>query len=114
MPFYHFRQNNTGGSFDYDRDLGITVNVVIEGDDADDITERAAKIGLYWDGCQYEKDCPCCGDRWSRPWAEHLDEHPMVYGEPVGSVTYTYGKPLRDGKNNICVHFADGRMEWYP
>lgn len=65
MPFYEYRQNNSGGGF-----TGPAINVYVE---ADNVGE-ANKIFQTIDGCyfdpDYERDCECCGTRWSEPWDE--------------------------------------------
>lgn len=81
--FFTFNQNNSGGSFSYDESSGISECVIIEAKDADQANDRAECIGLYFDGCSDEMDCPCCGDRWSRVWKEDGDEIPSLYGEDV-------------------------------
>lgn len=50
MAFYHLSQNKSGGGFDFDEAAGITHNVVIEADSAEEATERAESIGCYWNG----------------------------------------------------------------
>lgn len=81
--FYQFRQNNSGGSFDFDADRGISVNVVIEADSAADANLRAELIGIYFDD-DYDIDCECCGTRWSEIWRDEAgDEQPSVYGEVI-------------------------------
>jgi hypothetical protein len=59
--FYHFCQNNSGGSFRYNDALGITEHVVIEANSADEANEKAEQIDLYFDGCLFGDDCSCCG-----------------------------------------------------
>ena len=61
MPWYKYRQNNSGGGFDYNENDGISVNVIVEARHELDADERACEIGLYFDG---EGDCFCCGNRW--------------------------------------------------
>lgn len=75
--YAHFSQNNSGGSFDYDKEKGISVAVVIECDSILDAIRRAKKIGIYFNGVDKNIDCGCCGDRWSKPYK--LDEKPMRY-----------------------------------
>ena len=57
--YYHYRQNNSGGSFIVNSD--VTVNVIIEADSADDANEKAKDIGIYFNGVDEGIDCPCCG-----------------------------------------------------
>lgn len=62
--FYHFHQNNSGGSFKINDDVAI--NVIIEATSAAQANGRAQEIGIYFDGCDSGEDCSCCGDRWYR------------------------------------------------
>lgn len=80
--FYHYSQNNSGGSFDFDPASGITHNVIIEARDGDHADERAKEIGLYFNGVEDGLDCDCCGNRWSQSYGNGTDE-PTIYGEPV-------------------------------
>lgn len=65
MPYWSFRQNNSGGVFH-----GPAVNVVVKADDAAHANLIASGIsGVYFDGCENDVDCPCCGDRWYRAGA---------------------------------------------
>ena len=59
---YEFSQNNSGGQYDYDENLGEYV--YIEADSPEKALEIADDIGIYFDGCQQGLDCSCCGDRW--------------------------------------------------
>ena len=83
MAFYEFSQNNSGGSFDHDRDAGIGYRVWIEANNADQANDLAEGIGLYFDGCDTGMDCDCCGDRWYRQYGEAGTDEPTVYGGPV-------------------------------
>lgn len=85
MKYYHFRQNNSGGSFDIDDK--VTVNVWIQAETANQANERAEDIGIYFDGVDDEVDCACCGDRWypaserdSVPSPEDIDDGDMFDG----------------------------------
>ena len=64
MPFFEYRQNNSGGSFD--TDMGHAIYV--EADTLNEANARAEFVGVYFNGCDSGQDCPCCGDRWSEPW----------------------------------------------
>jgi len=108
--FYTFSQNNSGGSFDFNEEAGITHYVIVEADNSDQASARAQDIGLYFNGCDEGIDCHCCGDRWSEPWKDDGDAQPLYYDQPVAEAISPY--PCRNGKD-ICVHYADGRREWY-
>ncbi len=77
MPFFTFRQNNSGGSFE-----GF-VYVCIEAADADEANEAAAEYGIYFNGVDKGLDCPCCGDRWTCAWDSDGTAVPMIYGRPA-------------------------------
>lgn len=109
--FYCFKQNNSGGSFDFDEDKGITHFVIIEGNTLEDILNKAESIGIYFNGVENEMDCECCGDRWYVPWKEDLEDTPKIYEEDIKDYDFEY-KWMPEGKE-ACVHYLDGRMEWY-
>lgn len=120
MPFYHFHQNNTGGYFIFDEKQGISCNVIIEGDNLDEIIKRAKAIGIYFDGCKKGYDCRCCGDRWTRPWPdEPLDKVPTQYGKRVypnqsyRQVGLIGIKWMKKGKPEGYIHYKDGRIVPY-
>lgn len=111
--FYTFRQNNSGGVFDYDEERGISVYVIVEADSADDAVDRAEGIGLYFDG---GGDCECCGPRWSDfLWDGAGDEEPSLFGEPVdlsedAKLSGAWNmKWIEDGYETF-VHYQDGRI----
>ena len=119
MPFFDYRQNNTGGSFVSDHVAGISLTVIVEAADWREANERAEMIGLYFDGCSDGRDCSCCGDRWypKSDW-DKGDEVPSVYGNPVEkevperlsfAVEYIGGK----SKPTIYVHYLSGAIGNY-
>lgn len=84
--FYHYPQNNSGGSF-----TGKYHHIIIEAnsaEQADALAESGTEI--YFDGCQTGSDCDCCGDRWSRAWSSGGDETPQIYSGPVEEWTDKY------------------------
>ena len=111
MPFFHFNQNNSGGSFDFVESKGITHHVVIEAKDADDANIITIMKGLYFDGCDSGQDCSCCGDRWYRAYGKG-DEFPSIYGERLGIKSFTAYGWMDEGRET-AVHYADGRIEWF-
>lgn len=72
--FYEFHQNNPGGFFD----KNMPRYLWIEASSKDEACEIAEEHGVYFDGIDEGIDCPCCGDRWYRPWRsmtrEEIDE----------------------------------------
>jgi len=61
--YYEFRQNNSGGHFEENENVGQLV--IIEASDPTEAYEKADNIGIYYDGVEKGIDCDCCGDRWS-------------------------------------------------
>lgn len=107
--FYNFDQNNSGGSFDFDANMGITHHVIVEADNPSEANERAESIGVYFDDT-YEVDCECCGSRWTSLWdGDTGSEHPEVYGDPVETYTPLINWMGEDPE--VFVHYADGRVE---
>ena len=57
--FYTFDQNNSGGQF-----IGPNY-IIIEADSAEEANTIAQEsAGVYFNGCEDNIDCECCGDRW--------------------------------------------------
>ncbi len=79
--FYQFRQNNSGGDF-IENDK-VAHFVIIEANDHNHANEIAESIGIYFDGCEKEIDCECCGDRWIEVEEYEGDDSPILYGEPI-------------------------------
>ena len=95
LRWFHYHQNNTGGS------LVGPENVIVQAVTAEEANERGAGLaGLYFDGISKKLDCACCGDRWYRAWeSRDGDAFPSAYGEP-----------LEPGEDVLLV-YADGWME---
>jgi hypothetical protein len=106
--FFHFNQNNSGGSFVEDNEAGITTDVIIEAFDAAEANEKAEQIGIYFDGCEKEIDCPCCGDRWY-PAYDEGDVEPMMHGRSL----YKYGIDNFTGffEYKVFIHYLNGRID---
>ncbi len=97
--FYTFQQNNSGGQWDIDQNVShITI---IEAASIESALDKATDIGIYFDGVYNERDCPCCGDRWSR-WPEETKKL-VVYGRPIED--YFLDRFTDD--DIITVHFKD-------
>lgn len=106
--WWHFSQNNSGGSFGHDPDRGIGYSVFVEAHSADEASARAQDIGIYFDGVREGLDCECCGDRWSEPWGGG-DTEPNQYGRNV--------RPASDGESPTLdwgipsyIHPIEGRF----
>lgn len=106
--FYHYRQNNTGGSFDVDDN--VHTNVIIEANSADEANDRAETIGIYFDGVTKGMDCDCCGSRWSSQYDDSDGtDTPTIYGESLDEYQVD-SYFVKDGVKAI-VYYLDGRKE---
>src|SRR6185436_6453216 len=105
VPFYHYSQNNSGGRFSVQEAEGITHHVIIEASDAAHANRRAESIGLYFDGCENDQDCSCCGDRWSRAY-DPGDTVPLLYGSPPESHSPDM-RFLDDDQPEWIIHYLD-------
>lgn len=100
MPYYRFHQNNSGGGFDHDPKAGIGYDVYVEARCPAEANQRAEDIGLYFDGCDKNIDCECCGgDRWT--CAEPGDDEsaaPLAAADDISARTdwriFSYAHPL--------------------
>ena len=113
--FYHFSQNNSGGSFSFNENRGITHHVIIEADSAFQANQNAKEmLGIYFNGCREGRDCECCGDRWDEVQEYSGKEFPHFYGTPVQEFTNSeyFFRWMEPGKE-ACVHYKDGRKEWF-
>lgn len=80
MPFYHYSQNNSGGSFCVDE--RVAHHVIIEADSPGQANMIAEGVGIYFNGCADGRDCDCCGDRWYEMWdSEKGNDEPLIYGD---------------------------------
>lgn len=98
--YYTFDQTNSGGRFDIDLSKGIDEFVIIEAEHAASANDKALDIGLYFDGCDHDVDCPCCGDRWCRVNESDGYAVPTVRGMPVMSTN----------DRSCAIHYADGKI----
>ena len=118
--FFHYRQNNSGGSFQ-----GPAINVIIEAPMYVIANDIAETNNLYFSGCDTGQDCSCCGDRWSAAWGNDGDTEPMVYGKPVaeyldakadftlGTNRDYYKTSMYDGILPVLVIYQDGTRKEY-
>ena len=109
--YFTFNQNNSGGTFDLDKEQGITYFVIIEADDFDDANDRAENIGLYFDGIG---DCPCCGDRWHKQdCSEDGTEVPNVYERSPAEYVESKINSWMEAGYGVAVHHKSGKVDWY-
>lgn len=106
--YYRFIQNNSGGFFINDDDKGICEYVIIEAESGDDANERAEKIGLYFDGASYGKDCDCCSDRWYRAYDKEGKDTPMLDNDSI------YDVIANEYRKGAYIHYIDKPMEYIP
>lgn len=100
MAFFTFRQNNSGGAFDIDD--SVDRFVIIEASNSDEANNRALDIGIYFNGCDNEIDCPCCGDRWFPVWKDDATESPEIYGDFASDRNYPF-----------IIYYSDGKIDRY-
>lgn len=114
MKFFTYSQNNSGGHFDIND--SVSLFVIIEAASAADANAKARSVGIYFNGCEDERDCPCCGDRWYSQWDDEGDVEPTIYGEPVSQHMAKEGMRLlfaKPGKPYIHVYYANGEKITY-
>lgn len=109
LRYFHFSQNNSGGSF-YINDE-VAYHVIIQAHSAENANEIALDIGIYFDGCSSGRDCDCCGDRWSSQWYDEIgDETPLIYGDDPVTFNDMFTKP---GEPVCYVYHYDGTKTTY-
>lgn len=101
MKFFKFRQNNSGGHWYIDDEVGLGPNVWIEANSPKDANRRAEDLGIYFDGVATGNDCECCGDRWSPVWAEDTGKDAPVVDSKYDFYWY----------DTVYVHHADGKID---
>jgi hypothetical protein len=107
--FFHFSQNNSGGSFDINDT--VAHHVIIEAVSASDANARAEAIGIYFEGCANGNDCSCCGDRWSKQWGDDEGaETPLIYNDQPESYEDYFTK---EGQPVCHVYRLDGSKTTY-
>ena len=67
MKKFTYHQNNSFGV--WQDNMPQVLEVWAETAEGADI--KAESMGVYFDGCENEIDCPCCGDRWYRQYDEY-------------------------------------------
>lgn len=112
MPFFTFRQNNSGGGNDIDESRGIGHYVIVEASDADHANYLARQIGVYFEGVAAGIDCDCCGDRWYQQWQTTGDAVPTIYGLPLKALLVNR-EPYDVRPDLAFVHHLDGRVVAY-
>ena len=111
--FYTFGQNNSGGSFDFDKKSGITHWVIIEADSVEHANDRATDAGIYFDGGYDGRDCSCCGDRWYPTRYSKGTNTPTIYEMPIKEYFKDNPHLWMEKGFEICIHYKDGCLEWH-
>jgi hypothetical protein len=113
--FYTFNQNNSGGSFVFDEDRGLSTHVIVEADSADAANDIAESIGIYFNGCDLGIDCTCCGNRWGAVYETQGESEPSIYALTIRE--WMSAQPSfkwqGEGKPEIYVHYADGTLQGF-
>jgi hypothetical protein len=106
--FYNFSQNNSGGSFEVDKN--VCENVIIAATSPEDANARAEEVGIYFDGALDDgPDCSCCGDRWSRQYgAAEASETPKIWGQSVEEYLSDKNTLFR---NKVIIYYPDGSKQ---
>jgi hypothetical protein len=112
MAFYEFDQNNTGGSFDVDDKL--CRRLWIEADSESEAEAKAFNMGVYYNGCDDERDCPCCGDRWYSPSV--MKQFPYKYSDKTTFQSIDdYAQYMADNYGwtvpDIRIFYKDGNVK---
>lgn len=125
--YYTFDQNNSGGRFHVNHNTGITHYVIIEAANAKAANSRAEDIGIYFNGCENNQDCSCCGDRWQRTTEQDGTESPEIFGQPAekyksdielfsSDTAISYGKQDIDKEKkalkSVAIHYLSGEIKW--
>lgn len=102
MKFYEYSQNNTGGSFI--KEMGYAI--IIQANSNEEADRIAESKGVYFDGCENDRDCSCCGDRWDRAYGEGTEE-PEFYSKKHSP----NGKPYINWNLPTNIYYKDGTTE---
>ena len=119
LHWYEYRQNNSGGVFFMDGYASLYV--FIQAESADDANHQAEEVTIYFDGCERDMDCDCCGDRWYRAhgpmdsftthlfWRGENAEHDNIsdYAQALANDSVW----AEDDKPAVIVYFADGSFK---
>lgn len=106
--FYHFRQNNSGGSFIIGDEVDVLV--VIEAVDYLHANGIAQIKDIYFHGASSGRDCSCCGSRWyeqydyDKGYIKEFDDWTLKQKEAA----------MKDGTDkyahHFVIHYLDSRV----
>lgn len=99
MKWFYFDQNNSGGYFIQNDQVGH--GFFVQAETAREADTKAEKIVE-----DYSDYCECCGERW---YINSRDEKgydaPEIYGTPLSEMAKDFGQ------ERYVLHYADGRVE---
>lgn len=101
--WFVFNQNNSGGRFHINDAEGIGPRVWVQATNPKQANDVAERIGIYFDGCEEDRDCPCCGDRWYRVWKSEKGSETVEINED-----YDFG-----WHDTVYAHSMDGTIHRY-
>ena len=105
--YYMYSQNNTGGRFDVDDE--VAHYVLIEATSPEDSDRIAQSHGIYFDH-GYNRDCSCCGTRWSEAGTYDATKTPQIYGK---SVEEALADNFGGWRKKAIVYYIDGSKPIY-
>ena len=109
MGWWHYSQNNSGGSFDKDGGDATYVRAP----SASQANRIAKNNGIYFDGVYDLQDCPCCGDRWSSARGDDPDLEDCTVAELAEKLAADGElKRAADWKLGIRIIDSDGGVHW--
>jgi hypothetical protein len=106
--FFMTAQNNAGGVFDDNPEVGISMFIFVEAPDAKAARRRFRDI---LEDYRYNEapSCACCGSRWS---VDMDDSDAMVDPQVHGIPVREYGSIVFKSNGVFAyVHYLDGRIE---
>lgn len=106
--YFHYSQNNSGGSFDIDD--SVAHHVIIQATSAQHADQIAIDIGIYFNGCESGANCSCCGDRWYSARGDDGTEAPLIYDTDPANYKDMFAK---SGKPVCHVYHLDGSKTTY-
>ena len=95
--YYLLNQNNSGGYFITDDNLGIGENIIIEARNYQDVLNKIQKFNSKYKG--FFEYCSCCGERWYYD-EDYFEEAPFEIDLGI----YYYES------DTIYVHYLDGTI----
>lgn len=107
MPFFTYRQNNSGSEWVINDALSHIV--IIEATSAAQADELAIRKGIYFDGVSRSRDCKCCGDRWNQASDAYGTGIPTIYSESLSE--YVENLLVDKGRfyyKEVIVYYSSG------